>query len=68
LTALLFSTDTEIIRGHEGTGTVTITAWDHHHVQGTFEFQASERLSEAERRVTVAGAFDFTCTASVSCE
>jgi len=66
LTTLL-SMDKDTVWVQEGEGTLTITAWDHHHVQGTFTLNAVERFSDTDRHATVTGSFDFTCTASVSC-
>jgi len=63
----VLSTDTGTVWGQDGSGTLTITAWDHHHIVGTFTFEASEQFADTTRKVSVGGSFEYTCVTSTSC-
>lgn len=62
-----YSPVTDDLWGQDGTGTLTITRWDHSRIQGTFSFMAGERLVDNPRQVLVEGTFDLTCQFSTSC-
>ncbi len=65
--SMLFAINDTDVWGLDGTGTVTIASWDGSRLTGTFAFDAAESFVTTPRHLSVSGAFEVTCQASVQC-
>jgi hypothetical protein len=66
MTADFSVSNEELYQTVADSGTLTIAAWDHNRIEGSFAFTAREAFVDAPREVQVAVTFSFVCEETIT--